>query len=531
MLARVQSFVLQGIDASPCEVEINIDERGIEERRAPTIVGLPDTSVRESTERVKSALSNAGFDLPWGRMTVNLAPADVRKECAVYELPMAVGMLLAAGVIAQPSPARAPSSTAHADQRPEGLDHRKLLFAGELALDGRVRPIRGAIALAALARARGFQGVVVPADNADEAGVVQEIEVHAVRTLTEVVGLLTAALDPRPHPAVDIASLIEGSPADIDFAEVRGQEAVKRALTIAAAGEHNLLMLGPPGTGKTMMAKALPGILPLMSPDEALEVTRVFSAAGKLIAGADSAAAPGGLVTRRPVRMPHHTASAAAIIGGGIVPRPGEISLAHRGVLFLDELAEFPRFVLDTLRQPLEDGHVTISRAHGSVRFPASFMLIAAMNPTPKGTMPDTDHGRREMERYLARVSGPLIDRVDIHVEVPAVPWKDLQQTAPGTSTTQMRDRVFAARRRQRDRQGPALNARLSGRELDALAPLDDDARTLLGQAMTELGLSARAYDKLRRVSRTIADLDDADSIGLRHISEAIQYRLLDRRL
>lgn len=555
MLARVQSFGLQGIDAYPCEVEVDIDET--EFNRHATVVGLPDTAVRESIERVRSAICNAGYSFPRGTLLINLAPATLRKEGPVYDLPMAVGLLMAGGVInpdaafkvaaqrrgenagQRQSVALVPQTSGGGvallegddDDGPdivEPLDHRRYLFAGELALDGRVRPIRGAIAMATQARQRGLRGVVLPSENAAEAAVVEGIEVVGVSTLTEVVGILNGAIEPRVHGSVDVAAMIERAGAEVDFAEVRGQEAVKRAITVAAAGAHNLLMLGPAGTGKTMMAKALPGILPPLTVDEALEITRIYSAVGQVPGGER-----GGLVTTRPVRAPHHTASGIAIIGGGAIPKPGEISLAHRGVLFLDELPEFPRNVLDTLRQPLEDGHVTIARAHSAVRFPASFMLVAAMNPTAKGDMPTTVAGRREMERYIGRVSRPLIDRIDIHVEAPAVPWKHLAAGAnapKGTSSAQMRESVLETRRRQRERQGPVLNSRLRGRELDELAPMSEEARTMLGQAITELGLSARAYDKVRRVARTIADLEGVASLSLAHIAEAVQYRLLDRQ-
>jgi len=515
MLSKVQSFVLAGVDALPCEVEVDLIESGLPREQ---IVGLPDAAVKESLERVRSAIVNAGFAYPQGRVLINLAPADVRKEGPVYDLPMAVGLLMTSGVIPV---GRYQMSD---EESEEGIDPARCLIAGELALDGRLRPIKGAISMAALARAKGARAIIVPEANAAEAAVVDGVEVYGARTLAEVIGLLNGLVPGTPHPPVDVASLIERTRAAVDFAEIKGQEGVKRAMTIAAAGGHNLLMIGPAGTGKTMMAKALPGVLPPMTTDEALEVTRIYSAAGQLATGG------AGLVSSRPVRSPHHTASSAAIIGGGSSPKPGEVTLAHRGVLFLDEAPEFPRAVLDAMRQPLEDRVITIARSRTTLTFPASFMLVMAMNPTAKGNVATDDYSKREMDRYLGKLSGPLVDRVDLHVEAPAVPWKELSAKGTGgTSSAEIRERVERARCVQRARQGTTLNAELSGKRLDELAPMGEPAKELLGQAITELGLSARAYDKLRRVSRTIADLEGEAEAGPSHVAEAVQYRLLDR--
>lgn len=504
MLSQVHSYVLHGIEAIGCEIEVDVADRGLAKT---TIVGLPDASVKESIERVRSAIINTGYAFPMTRLLINLAPAEHKKEGPVYDLPIAVGLLLA-------------------NQSIQSQKHKRLMFAGELALDGRLRPIKGAISMAIRATKMGLDGIVLPMANALEAAAAAGIEVYPADSLATVVSFLNGQHAIEPQPALDAERCIAEAAPAVDFADVRGQETVKRALTIAAAGGHNVLMLGPAGTGKTMMARALPGVLPPLSRDEALQTTSIYSAAGQMNGNR-------ALLISRPFRAPHHTASAPALIGGGTIPRPGEVSLAHHGVLFLDELPEFTRAVLETLRQPLEDGVVTIARAHSAVQFPARFMLVAAMNPTPGGDFATDEASHREMDKYLSRISGPLVDRIDIHVEVPRVPYKQLASEPTGTSTQQMRERVVAARTFSTDRNGGPLetNASLAGRRLDKLAALDEQGQELMRQSMTELGLSARAYDKVRRVARTIADLEASATVKHHHVAEAIQYRLLDRKV
>ena len=523
----VFGFALRGIDAVPCEIEVDVSGQGLPRT---TLTGLPDASVREAVERVQTAVANTGFAWPGGRVAINLAPADLRKEGPAFDVPMALSVLIASGALKRKKGARgfalggasgggsgASGGSAVANTSAHSSGFGRLLAAGELALDGRIRPIRGAICMAILAKELGFDAILLPTENAAEASAVQGIRILAASSLAHAVAILSGAQDaPALQEKISVARDI---PA-IDFSRVRGQEAAKRALCVAAAGGHNVLLIGPAGSGKTLMARALPGILPPLDLASSMEVTRIHSCAGVLPPGE-------GLMRARPVRCPHHTASTAAMVGGGSNPRPGEVSLAHEGVLFLDEVAEFPRSVLEALREPLEDGFVTVSRARGTARFPARALLIAAMNPTARGDM--GQGSRRAVEQYLSRLSGPVIDRIDLHVEVRAVSFAALSGTRAATSTAELREKVLVARARAVHRQGETPNARWVGGALDRVAVLDDESRSIVQQAMTELGLSARAYDKIRRVARTIADLDGAENIRAQDIAEAVQYRILDR--
>ncbi len=507
MLSKLSSYTLVGIEAVPVEVEVDVSYAAMPKT---VLVGLAEAAVRESTHRVERALVNSGYQRPIDRIVINLAPADLKKDAGGFDLPIALGLLSASGQVA--------------------LDRAaEFSVVGELALTGETRPIKGVLAMALAAVNEGRKGLLVPEANAAEAAVVEGIAVHPIGSLAQAVGFLSGQVDIDPS-VIDIPEVFRRlTRTEEDFVDVKGQEYAKRALVIAAAGGHNVLMIGPPGTGKTLLAKRLGTIMPVLTPTESLETTRIYSAMGLLRPGEP-------LMAARPFRSPHHSVSDAGLVGGGSIPQPGEISLAHKGVLFLDELPEFNRKTLEVLRQPLEEGFVTISRALRSTTFPADFVLVAAMNPCPCGYRGDPRRGCSctppQVEKYLGKISGPLLDRIDLHVEVPAVPFAQLAEAPPGPTSAELLDQVLKARARQAERfgpKGPSVNGRMTPRQVRKYCPLRSEAMSLLKGAMEELGLSARAHDKVLRVARTMSDLDGSDAILPQHIAEAVGYRSLDR--
>jgi magnesium chelatase family protein len=504
VLARVYSAALLGIEAATVSVEVDVTS-GLP---SFTTVGLPDSTVRESRDRIRAAIHNAGFDFPFERITVNLAPADLRKEGSAFDLPMALGILSATGLI-----------------KPERLACAVVL--GELSLDGRVRPVRGVLPVALHCRAQRLAPLLVPADNAAEAAIVEGLEIIPIETIHDTVEYLNGERRLEPVRALAERAVKPPSVDHIDFSDVRGHAHAKRALEIAAAGGHNAVMIGPPGAGKTMLARRLPTILPPLNLDEAIEVSVVWSVCGLL-------PAPRGLVAERPFRAPHHTTSEAGMIGGGGMPHPGEISLAHCGVLFMDELPEFSTRVLESLRQPLEEGQVLVSRTSGSATFPARFQLLGAANHCRRGcaSIESCACSPGERARYLARLSRPLLDRIDLHLDIPSVSYAELASSGGGEDSAAIRERVLAARARQRARfadPGTLLNARMNGRQVRRWCAIPADAAELLRRAVVHLGLSARGHDRVLKVARTIADLAGHDRIAAEHVAEAIQYRGLDR--